>query len=776
MFERFFTREQPVEQQRGLMSRMLSIRSDTVDEKARSVEALLSTEGQVTVRDPVSRRMIDEVLISRGAELPTQIPLLADHKSRSIDNVLGSVRNMRVTEDGIVGRLFFAGGNERADAAWNMVQQGHHDTVSVGYEETGYKDIPSRRSAEINGRRYTAGDLLLRITQKWQPRELSLVPIGADPRTKIREEADALASGQHERTISMDPKLRKYLESLGLRADATDEEAEGYMAGLGGNQRSICNVLNHPADDDTARDMQRLSLEGLGVCAEEPWVPVDAGQVLPTRVHPASEVAREVVRATAAAPLASPTDASAAVRADRERQTAIREMVGDDADDAFIRRAIDDDWDVGRTAAALLPVIRDKHAPAVGGIHSRNHDTDCNVRSLSAGLLFSQGLDPTKHSLHRGEHTPERADQLSEQDADLGERVSRMHAVDLCRECVRLDGGRVTHDREGMVRAAVSGTSLASVFTTNVYARLMAAWETVGDTTNGWVDEEDVPNFLTQEEIQLEADTQLERLASGDTAKHATASDKSETYKIARYAKQFVVDEQTIIDDRLGAIMRMPEEMGKKARKLRPELVYAIMLENPTMTDTGAVFNATAVTTAGGHANLTTGVLGAEALREAITAMVIQRIGRTLTEPGDSLNIRPNFLIVPPDLEWTARALLSSGNLVKLFADTADPLFAPINLIAQEGITLVIDSRIDAIGVKDPKTKTVRTGTATNWWLAAGGDRGLKVAYRSGTNRAPSARSFVLTQGQWGIGWDINMDIGAAFTEYRTWHKSTGAG
>jgi hypothetical protein len=36
-------------------------------------------------------------------------------------------------------------------------------------------------------------------------------------------------------------------------------------------------------------------------------------------------------------------------------------------------------------------------------------------------------------------------------------------------------------------------------------------------------------------------------------------------------------------------------------------------------------------------------------------------------------------------------------------------------------------------------------------------------------------RSFVLDKGQWGLGWDINLDIGAAFMDYRGWYKSTGA-
>jgi hypothetical protein len=53
----------------------------------------------------------------------------------------------------------------------------------------------------------------------------------------------------------------------------------------------------------------------------------------------------------------------------------------------------------------------------------------------------------------------------------------------------------------------------------------------------------------------------------------------------------------------MNAFSMMPVEFGNAARRLRPDLVYAMVLANPTMADTGAVFNSTALTTAGGHAN-----------------------------------------------------------------------------------------------------------------------------------------------------------------------------
>ncbi|KKM83507.1 hypothetical protein LCGC14_1308630, partial [marine sediment metagenome] len=465
----------------------------------------------------------------------------------------------------------------------------------------------------------------------------------------------------------------------------------------------------------------------------------------------------------------------------RTRIRHIRELAGDDVSAEVVTRAVDEGWDVDQATRVFLEEIRKRTTavgPAIEGspaIQSNSRAADTNVRSLAAGMLAGQGLDPTLHSMHRGGTTPLRADLLTEQDADRGESFAGMSAPDLFRECLRLDTGRyhrTIDEALSAVREAPSGGSLAWVFGTNVYARLVAGWETTEDTTRGWCDEEDVPNFLLQEDITLEAQARLEQLARGGTANDASISDKHETYKIARYAKKFGIDEQDIIDDRLSAIMRMPTEMGMAARRLRPDLVYAVMLENPTLVaDSGALFNATAVTTAGGHANLLTGALASATLKLAITAM-----GKQRDSNSNVLNITPRYLIVPADLSWAADELLSPAMIAKLFADTADPQHTTENLIARRRLMPVVDDRIGANGVIDPRTGAARTGSATNWFLAAGGPRSIRVAYRRGTNRSPVMRSNVWDKGQWGMGWDINLDIGVAPMDFRGWHKSTGTG
>lgn len=750
--EPLMRREEPVE----LTIRSMQVRAQTANEQEHSIEATISTDAAVEVYDYLRGERIEEVLLGSGAELPGQLPLLETHSRWSLESVLGSARGLRTEDGNVVGRLYFAKGDAPAEQAWNKVRQGHLTDVSVGYRVIESVEIQPGQSATVAGRQYNARRLTLRIATKWAPREVSLVPIGADPAAKMREHNPLFLKGN-----TMPPKLRAYLEQTGLRADASEAEAWAMYRGLSDDLRiradeAVGEPVTPPADPPADRSLASRP-------ADPPASPSDD--------LPSPDAGRVTLEIQAAI--------DTAVADDRLRANAVTALAGDDVPDAVRQDALDRGLTPDQAAPLFLGAVRTARQSAGGSggpaIHVRDHDRDCNVRSMAAGLLMGQGLDPTKGSLHRGDRDPRRADALTEQDADRGEEFRNLSAYDLVRECALVDTGRHYRDPSEAFRAAMSGATLNYVFTTNVYAQLLAGWETVGDTTVGWCDEEDVPNFLTQEDISLEAQARLKKLPRGDTAKHATASDTRETYKIARFARQFVADEQDFIDDRLGAIMRMPGELGEAARQLRPDLVYSLMLQNPTMADTGQVFNATAVTTAGGHANQGTGALASGTLKTAISAMVKQRLKRTATDPGRALTIRPKFLHVPAELEWTARSLTASAALAKLFADSSDPWYSQLNLIAQEGIRVVVDDRIGAIGVLDPNTETARTGTDANWFLSSGGKRGVRVAYRRGTGRRPVMRSFVLDKGQWGLGWDINLDLAAVFTEYRTWYKSTGA-
>lgn len=721
-----------------LFVRLAPLIPSTIDEATRSVDAVIATEKPALSMNMRTREATLEVLRMDGWQPTDQIPLLDTHRRDSVNSQLGSIRNLRIEGDKLVGRLFVS---ESEPRVWMKIREGHIKDISVGRQEMQATRIPPNQEANVAGRSYRApSHQSLDIMTRWLSREGSVTAIGSDEGSKIRNLPE---------NTNMPPEITPATSAAPAQQPASPASA--------------------------------------------PVADVQAGRS-DSAATDATRTGSPAATATPAAPAANPQIGADAIRQqaiseERDRVRQLTALAGQDVPAEVLTRAVNDGWNVDQASREFLTAVRGARggaqqngqasgapgAQAGPAIHSRSHDVDCNVRSLAAGMLVSQGLDPTKCRMHDGRRAGREA--LTTQDADRGDMFARLSAVDIARECVRLDSGRHVLDYEDAIRTAVSGASLSYVFSTNVYARLTAGWARYPDTTSGWCDEEDVANFLQQEDISVTGDAKLQRLGRGDTAKDATMGDTRETYKIARFAKKFTADEQDFLDDRLGAIMRQPEEMGEAARQLRPDMVYSLMLQNPSLVaDSGAVFNATAVTTAGGHANLGTASLSSTGLKAAITAMVKQRLNRTASKPGDALTIRPQYLIVPAALEWIARELTSAAALSKLFADSSDPFFATLNLLASEGLKLVIDDRVGLIGVWDPTSESARTGTDANWFLTAGGSKGLRVAYRRGTNRQPQMRSYTLDRGQWGMGWDINMDIGLAFMDYRTWYKSTGAG
>lgn len=341
-------------------------------------------------------------------------------------------------------------------------------------------------------------------------------------------------------------------------------------------------------------------------------------------------------------------------------------------------------------------------------------------------------------------------------------RYAGMSALQLCAEALRLDGRDAPHDRRDMILAAFSGSSLTNIFTTNVNAVLLSTYLETADSTVGWVREKDVADFKVQERPRMEKGPGLVKLPRGSEADHYNRSDLVETYKIARYAKQFVIDEQDIIDDSLGALSDAPTEMGLAAARLRPDLVYAILFANAALEADGvALFH-----TSHNNTNTSAG-LAADKLKAGITAIQVQQ------ENGVNLNLVPSHLVVPSTLRFTARELINSAQII--IAGTAGSVTerGVLNTLQGENLTIVADARLDN-GVTDPSTGTTYSGDVNDWFLAAAMGHTIEVGYLRGTGRAPQTRPFKLDQGRWGIGWDVKMDIGAKALDYKALYRGQG--
>jgi len=172
------------------VSRSAPVDTRDLNNEERSARAVISTETPAEVMDWSSWEIIREILVMDGAAYPEQVPLLDSHSRYSASNIKGSIRDLKVENNELVGRAYFA---KKAEDEWELVREGHLTDLSAGYRTFSEDSIrlkPGEKTS-VNGREYKndygdGKDLVIRT--KWQLKEGSLVPIGADEAAKFRSE------------------------------------------------------------------------------------------------------------------------------------------------------------------------------------------------------------------------------------------------------------------------------------------------------------------------------------------------------------------------------------------------------------------------------------------------------------------------------------------------------------------------------------------------------------------------------------------------------------
>ncbi len=183
----------------GLSARAAGMRlaPESFDPEASSCRFVASTEQAATVWDWERWDFVREVLLVDGLALPESgsVRLLDTHSRYSVKDVLGSATDFqpcRVGDiDGTDCAVSFSSAPEGRDAA-TKVQEGHITDVSVGYLVTESYWVPEGEKQKINGKEYEGP---VKVSTRWELRELSLVPIGADNLAKVRTLVSGPAAG-----------------------------------------------------------------------------------------------------------------------------------------------------------------------------------------------------------------------------------------------------------------------------------------------------------------------------------------------------------------------------------------------------------------------------------------------------------------------------------------------------------------------------------------------------------------------------------------------------
>jgi hypothetical protein len=286
--------------------------------------------------------------------------------------------------------------------------------------------------------------------------------------------------------------------------------------------------------------------------------------------------------------------------------------------------------------------------------------------------------------------------------------------------------------------------------------RLRNAYEENNATYQMWARRApNAPDFKAMSVVQLGAAPDLLQTNEHGEFKYGGMTDGKETYSMLTYGRIVGLSRQAIVNDDLRGFDRLMTAFGDSAKRLENRTVYSILTTNAALADTGALFNATAVTTAGGHANLLSGggsVLASAGLISARTAMRKQK-----GLQSEELNIVPATLIVPAALEQTAYQLTSS--------DFVPATTSAVNEFRRGGRTAlepVVEVLLDA-------------NSATAWYLAANPNSvdTIEYCYLDGAE-GPVIESEVGFEVD-GMSWKCRLDFAAKAIDFRGLLKSAGA-
>lgn len=176
----------------------------------------------------------------------------------------------------------------------------------------------------------------------------------------------------------------------------------------------------------------------------------------------------------------------------------------------------------------------------------------------------------------------------------------------------------------------------------------------------------------------------LDVVTEGNAYTEMDWSDEEETAAFVKKGNYIGITMETLLADKLNVIRSIPQRLANAWYNTLGDLVSAVFTTNtaagPVLADTGALFNATAVASAGGHANLLTTALSYTAYDAARLAMMKQT-DQTLGT-GRRLLIQPRFVLVPADLETTANEIRNSEHKPNSANNDTNPFYQKFDIIS----------------------------------------------------------------------------------------------
>jgi hypothetical protein len=378
-------------------------------------------------------------------------------------------------------------------------------------------------------------------------------------------------------------------------------------------------------------------------------------------------------------------------------------------------------------SASMVQLLREGRPTVVpAGIASGSGRVTTEV--LAAAALMHSGFGQVAESAF-GRGVVQRAEDLR-----------AYSALDLCAAALQVDGKPVPSDRNAMISAAFSTLSLPTALGAAAEKILLdrfgeepATWSSIARPMN-------LKNFREHPTVRAYMTGRLEQVAPTGELKYASIGEAAGTIKGDTYGAIIGISRHDVINDDLHLCDEISAMAGTATRRRMSDDCYELLLGNPD-----SFFSA-------GNGNYFSG--SGSALSAASLSEAVKLLRKMVDENGRPLSLRPTVLLVPPELETTAKQILESTEL-----GTADG--SPTGNAMKGVAKLEVEPRLS--------NSTFTGYSETAWYLFAQPSVGaLQVGLLNGKAN-PTVEFFGVTADpeRLGLSWRVYHDYGFALGEYR---------
>lgn len=653
-----------------------------------------------------------------GMEIPESVPLLTNHENKTdsrIGLISAAVRNNALE---ITGEIV----SDSKDAA-DIIAQGKAGAdwqLSIGADVKECELVKGSR--EVNGQEVEGPFYHIK---KSTLREVSVVAVGADAHTNMKVNAKFNLVNQEGEAMNNKSET-KSVSAVSAPNDAVPPEKKPEPEQKPGNPANKAGEpTNKPGEPEKKPDNAEKKPGQAAAEATPPAIQASAGDVAAT----ACEAAQN------------------AVKAERERISAIQ-AICDGEFPEIEREAIAGGWTPEVVTKKVLETIRAERPAANVNISVKTAPEGGVLRkTIEAAMCLRVGVSAEQLEKSYGARTVEAG--MAEMDMPLKQ---------LLIECMKLDGIPYSRgfDNE-TIRAAFSSVSLPGILSNVANKKLLQSYEAQPIIAMKLCSTGDLNDFKENDRFRLTDVGDLLPIAADGEIKDGGLIEESAKNQLDTYGKKFCLTRKMIINDDLGAFMKVPTAMGNRAARLIDQLFFSRLLSNPAQADGKALFSTN-------HKNLLSGAssaLSSDSLKKAIQLFLDQ-----VDADGQPISVEPKYLLVPTALKHLAIELTQGATLIMSGTDNA--VRPALNVLSDENLQVISSPYLG---------NSAYEGSSQTGWYLFGDPKTVdtwEIGFLKG-KRTPTVERGETDFNTLGLWFRVYFDLGVREQDHRGMVKANGA-